>query len=94
MYPRIAVGDHDISVEGDGEENFHVQSWVSHPQYNLATTDYDYAIITLSKPIQFSDSAMYICEVAEAQNRKSNHSAWLTVIGKKLKPLCLAHCYR
>ena len=61
MYPRVAVGDHDISVEGDGEENFHVQSWVSHPQYNLATTDYDYAIITLSKPIQFSDSAMPIC---------------------------------
>lgn len=58
---RVAVGDHDISVTGDGEENFTVQSWVSHPRYNVRTTDYDYAIITLNKPINFSNSAMPIC---------------------------------
>ena len=61
MYPRIAVGDHNVNIVEDGEENFRVKSWVSHPEYNVRTTDYDYAIITLEEEIQFSDSAWPVC---------------------------------
>ena len=60
LYPRVAVGDHNINIQ-DGEEDFSVESWVSHPQYDPRTTDYDYAIITLTTPIVFSDSAMPVC---------------------------------
>ena len=55
------MGDHDLYIKGDGEKYFSVKSWVSHPQYDPRTTDYDYAIITLNNPIDFSVSAMPIC---------------------------------
>ena len=61
IYPRVVVGDHDLYIKGDGEKNYLVESWVSHPQYNPRTTDYDYAIITLQKPIEFSFSALPVC---------------------------------
>ena len=55
------MGDHDLYIKGDGEKYFSVSSWVSHPKYNARTTDYDYSIITLKNPIDFSVSAMPIC---------------------------------
>ena len=55
------MGDHDLYIKGDGEKYFSVKSWVSHPKYNARTTDYDYSIITLKNPIDFSVSAMPIC---------------------------------
>ena len=61
LCPRVVVGDHDLYIKGDGEKNFLVESWVSHPQYNPRNTDYDYAIITLQKPIEFSFSALPVC---------------------------------
>ena len=63
MCPRVVVGDHDLYISGDGEKSFLVESWVSHPQYNPRNTDYDYSIITLKYPIDFSMSlsAMPVC---------------------------------
>ena len=72
MYPRVAVGDHNITNVGDGEENFKVTSWVSHPNYNARTTDYDYAIMTLEKEIQFSHSAMPVCLPTKTLNGGEN----------------------
>jgi len=61
---EVIVGEHDITDSEDGTRHT-VSSAISHPQYVeggwTATTDYDYAIVTLDTPVELGTRAVPAC---------------------------------
>jgi len=58
---RVKVGDHNIK-KGDGEIEFEVSSSKVHESYNgTVSLDYDFAILTLSRDIEFTKEVSPVC---------------------------------
>jgi len=57
---RVEVGDHNRMKE-DGEIVFEVSSWKTHESYSIESVDYDFAILTLSRDIEFSKEVSPVC---------------------------------
>merc|ERR1711973_1970 len=59
----VSVGDHDITVGGDGEgeRTYRVCSKDDHSQYNPRNMDYDYSVLTLCYELQFTDTVSPAC---------------------------------
>ena len=56
----IIVGEHDINSQEDGTRHT-VCGTTSHPDYNKGTTNYDFAIVRLSQPVELGVRAMPAC---------------------------------
>jgi len=57
---RVKVGDHN-RMEADGEIVFEVSSYTAHESYRYTSADYDFAILTLSRDIEFSKEVSPVC---------------------------------
>jgi len=58
---EVVVGEHSITDSSDGTRHT-VCSTTSHPQYNTGTsTNYDYAIVRLSQPVELGPRAVPAC---------------------------------
>ena len=49
---QVVVGEHDVST-GDGEQRLAPSQWITHPGYNSAKTDNDFAIVKLASHVRF-----------------------------------------
>ena len=60
---QVIVGDHNLTVKGDGEKNYNVQSILVHPQFSPPKVyAYDYSILRLATPVNIpSTSAGVVC---------------------------------
>ena len=57
---EVIVGEHDINSQEDGTRHT-VCGTTSHPDYNAGTTNYDFAIVRLSQPVELGLRAMPAC---------------------------------
>jgi len=64
---RVVLGEHDIT-RSDGEQIIAPSQWISHPSYNERTTNYDFAIVRLSNPVDFSPSVVPACLPSPSKN--------------------------
>merc|ERR1712215_567094 len=78
---RVHVSEHDVT-RSDGEQKLRIASWTNHPQYNVNTTDNDFAIIQLTHSVTFSNNIMPICLPSPSTNYDSRVS---TVVGWGLR---------
>ena len=67
---RVSLGEHDIT-RSDGEQLFTPSQWISHPRYDGASTNYDFAIVKLSTPVTFSSSVLPACLPSPTNNYDS-----------------------
>ena len=67
---RVSLGDHDIT-RADGEQYVTPSQWISHPNYDGRTTNYDFAIVKLSSPVSFSSSVRPACLPSTSTNYDS-----------------------
>ena len=56
----VIVGEHDASSGEDGTRHT-VCGTTSHPKYDANTTNYDFAIVRLSKPVELGSRAVPAC---------------------------------
>merc|ERR1719233_842514 len=64
---RVHVGEHDVT-RADGEQIIGVSRFEPHSGYNSGTQDNDFAIITLSRDVVFSNSVMPACLPSASTN--------------------------
>jgi len=57
----VVLGEHSLSDDSDGQQRVRVCSVTDHPQYNAATTDYDFSILTLCDPVTFATDVAPVC---------------------------------
>jgi len=80
--PYVTLGDHDVS-KSDGEQKVRVCSVTNHPNYNAATTDYDFAILTLCDPVSFTTDISPAClpssSSANYDNKEAIVAGWGTL---------------
>jgi trypsin len=57
---EVVVGEHSITSTEDGTRHS-VCGTTVHPNYNDGTTNYDYAIVRLSQPVQLGSRAVPAC---------------------------------
>jgi len=58
---QVVLGEHNTNYQDSKDEVFSVSSFRKHPQYSPTTTDYDFAIITLTKDVTFTDAIEPVC---------------------------------
>jgi len=58
---RVAVGDVNYEITGDGEVYYNVASAIKHPNYNSGTEDNDFALLKLASPVPVSTKANFAC---------------------------------
>jgi len=52
---QVLVGDHDVSVETETiSQRKNISQLIIHPQYNSATNDYDFGLMKLWSPLNFT----------------------------------------
>ena len=71
------MGEHDTSDSVADRHN--ISAITQHPSYNHDTTDYDFSVLTLAAPVNFSHAAAAICLPASPPSLYTGHLA--TVIG-------------
>ena len=71
------MGEHDTSDSVADRHN--ISAITQHPSYNHDTTDYDFSVLTLAAPVNFSHAAAAICLPASTPSLYTGHVA--TVIG-------------
>lgn len=64
---RVVLGEHD-TTRSDGEQFIEPSQWISHPSYNSRTQNNDFAIVRLSKPVDFSPSVVPACLPSSSKN--------------------------
>ena len=67
---RVSLGEHDIT-RSDGEQLVTASQWISHPNYNQGSSNYDFAIVKLSQPVAFSSSVVPACLPSPTTNYDS-----------------------
>jgi len=70
---KVHVGEHDVT-RPDGEQKIQVSKFLEHPQYKRQNQDNDFAIITLSIDVTFSNSVMPVCLPDPSNNYNSRVS--------------------
>merc|ERR1711976_290962 len=51
----VSLGEHDMSTDAETRtRKFKVKRWISHPNYNDETTDFDFALVKLKRRIDFT----------------------------------------
>ncbi|KAM7293419.1 putative serine protease [Ixodes scapularis] len=81
-YYTVVVGDQKLDTVDPNEKTFSVQSYTIHPKWNRATVNYDYAILKLKTPLDFSGAQkalMPICLPEKNQvfdNRTCTATGW------------------
>ena len=73
----VVVGDHDWSVDGDGERRMTVCGKAIHPDYDNSD-DYDIAILTLCEDIIFTQEIAPVCPPTLPDSDYVNVSAIIT----------------
>ena len=71
------MGEHDTSDSVADRHN--ISAITQHPSYNHDTTDFDFSVLTLAAPVNFSHAAAAICLPASPLSLYTGHLA--TVIG-------------
>ena len=71
------MGEHDTSDSVADRHN--ISAITQHPSYNHDTTDFDFSVLTLAAPVNFSHAAAAICLPASPSSLYTGHMA--TVIG-------------
>ena len=71
------MGEHDTSDSVADRHN--ISAITQHPSYNHDTTDYDFSVLTLAAPVNFSHAAAPVCLPASPSTLYTGHLA--TVIG-------------
>ena len=87
----VLVGEHDVTV-ADGEQRVSPSSWIQHENYNSGTTNYDFAIVKLSRPVTFSANVNPICLPSSTKNYDSvvaTVSGWGTLYSGGPQPSIL-----
>lgn len=76
---KVIVGALDLS-QGPSPASYTPISFERHPQFDEKTEDYDFAIITLGEPVDFSQAVAPICltEQGNDDNRAAVVSGWGT----------------
>ena len=70
---EVIVGEHNITAKEDGTRHKICEA-TSHPQYNAYTTNYDFAIVRLSEPVEIGVRAMPAC-LPDANDKKMTGDA-------------------
>ena len=73
----MLVGEHDTSDSVADRRN--ISAITQHPSYNHDTTDFDFSVLTLAAPVNFSHAAAPVCLPASPSTLYTGHLA--TVIG-------------
>ena len=60
-YLVVRVGEHDLVVREDGEEEYIIQESILHPDYNRDTVDNDMALLRLPEPAKLGKSVALAC---------------------------------
>merc|ERR1719410_2949397 len=66
----VLVGEYDVT-RSDGEQRISPSAWIQHENYNSRTTNYDFAIVKLSRPVTFSSNVNPICLPSATRNYDS-----------------------
>ena len=64
---NLVVGEHDYT-KSDGELVVQPASFIIHPHYNSRTTDNDFGLVRLARPVTFSERVQPVCLPAPATN--------------------------
>ncbi|CAN7974831.1 unnamed protein product [Ixodes persulcatus] len=81
-YYTVVVGDQKLNTVDPNEKAFSIQSYTIHPKWNKDTVNYDYAILKLNTPLDFSGAQkalMPICLPEKNQvfdNRTCTATGW------------------
>jgi len=70
----VVLGEHDLTAN-DGENVVQVCGIKDHPDYNSATTNYDFSILTLCSPVTYTSSVRPACLPSSASNNYDNVEA-------------------
>ena len=87
----VLVGEHDVT-RADGEQRISPSAWIQHENYNSRTTNYDFAIVKLSRPVTFSANVNPICLPSSTRNYDSvvaTVSGWGTLRSGGAQPSIL-----
>jgi len=87
----VLVGEHDVT-RSDGEQRISPSAWIQHENYNSRTTNYDFAIVKLSRPVTFSSNVNPICLPSATRNYDSvvaTVSGWGTLYSGGPQPSIL-----
>jgi secreted trypsin-like serine protease len=57
----IRLGEYDFKTPSLSEKDFKVKTMKMHEQYNRSTQANDIALLTMAKPVTFSESIKHIC---------------------------------
>lgn len=74
--PFVVIREHDTTAE-DGQIFIQSSSVTRHPDYNAFDVDYDYGIVKLSTPVEFSNEVYPIC-LPEGNDQYNNRDAVIT----------------
>merc|ERR1719384_59704 len=88
---QVVVGEHDVT-RSDGEQRIRPSAWIQHENYNSRTTNYDFAIVKLSRPVTFSSNVNPICLPSATRNYDSvvaTVSGWGTLYSGGPQPSIL-----
>merc|ERR1719244_1008275 len=70
----VLLGEHDLTAN-DGQSVVQVCGVKDHPDYNSATTNYDFSILTLCNPVTYSTSVRPACLPSSASTNYDNVEA-------------------
>ena len=87
---EVIVGEHDINSQEDGTRHT-VCGATSHPDYNAGTTNYDFAIVRLSQPVELGLRAMPACLPDSALGGDALGGETVTVSGWRSTSSGLSH---
>ena len=93
---EVLVGERDVT-RADGEQRIKPSQWIQHPNYNSATTNFDFAIVKLSTPVAFSNTVNPVCLPSAANNydnRVATVSGWGTLSSGGSQPSVLQKVYK
>jgi len=65
------VGEHDVTIEGDGEVIVGVKRIIQHPDYHTTQYTNDLSLLNLKKPLLPSSTIGYICMPVGITNKNS-----------------------
>ncbi|BFZ16373.1 hypothetical protein BsWGS_19412 [Bradybaena similaris] len=73
---RVTVGDHDVTQEDEGEQEFNISKIIIHENFNKAKYDYDIALVKIQpgrngRGIHFNSVVQPICLPTRADNPRS-----------------------
>ena len=79
---QVLLGEHDTSDNVADRHN--ISAITPHPRYNETTADFDFAVITLAAPVNFSAAVAPICLPGAEASLYTGETATITGWGHTL----------